>query len=105
MPRRINISEARARLPELARYVIDSPERVVMIEHRDLADTLVLTTESHLDYLHTVIRELRKQNGSEFRLAGSIQSDLSAEELEAELDAMRREQRRTDEERLRSFGE
>jgi hypothetical protein len=105
MPRRINISEARARLPELARYVIHSPERVVMIEHRDLPDTLVLTTESHLNYLHTVIRELRKQNGSEFRLAGSIQSDLSAEELEAELDSMRREQRLADEKRLRSFGE
>ncbi len=105
MPRRINISEARARLPELARYVIESPERVVLIEHRDLPAPLALTTEAHLNYLHTVIRELRKRNGSEFRLAGSIQSDLSAEELEAELMAMRREQQLADEARIRSLTE
>lgn len=103
MPRRISISEARARLPELARYVTESDENLVLIDHRDLAGPLVLTTEAHLRKLTTLVEELRKQNSRPFRLAGSIESDLSADELEAELSAMRAEQRERDEARIRSL--
>lgn len=105
MPRRINISEARARLPELAHYVASSPDRVVLIDHRDVDGPFALTTAAHLDYLNTLVDELRKRLGEPFRLAGSIESDLTADELEADLDAAREEQRRLAEVRLRSLGE
>lgn len=105
MLRKFNISEARARLPELARYVIDAPERVVMIEHRDLPDALVLTTAGHMEFLTTRIRELEKRVAPAFCLAGSIQSPLTADELEDELEVIRQEQRASDEQRLRRMSE
>lgn len=103
MPRRINISEARARLPELAQYVASSPDRVVLIDHRDVEGPFAFTTAAHLTYLTTLVEELRKRLGEPFRLAGSIESDLSSDEIEADLDAARKIQRRLSEAKLRGF--
>lgn len=88
--RRINISEARARLPELARRVAAVPGAVEYIEHRDLDDDLALTTASHIRYLEATVAELRKRASRPFRLAGSMTSALSDEAIEAGLGAARR---------------
>lgn len=85
MAKRIKISEARAKLPQLAQYLRRRPGEVVVIEHRDLDEQLVLTTESYLRYLRTTIRELQKNGAKTFTLAGSITTVLSDEELEMTL--------------------
>lgn len=103
MSRRIKISEARGRLPELAKYLIRNPDQVVLVEHRDLDERLALITEGHLRYLETMVMELRKKVTRPFKLAGSITSHLSDEELEAALRQMREEQARVDEKRQREF--
>jgi PHD/YefM family antitoxin component YafN of YafNO toxin-antitoxin module len=86
MTLRVSISEARARLPELAQRAMDAPGEPIIIEHRDRQERLVLTTESHLLMLEATVAELRKARaGGPFKLAGSLQSDLSDEQLEAVL--------------------
>jgi hypothetical protein len=102
MPRTpIKISQARSRLPELARYLARHPDQVVLVEHRDLDDRMVLMTEGRLRYLETLIEELRKQVGRPFRLAGSITSGLGDEELELALKKGQAEQGRLEDEKLR----
>ncbi len=85
MMRRTTISEARSRLPEMARRLVKNPGSVEYIVHRDLPEDLALTTESHLRYLETTLAELRKKVVMPFSLAGSMQSDLSDAELEEAL--------------------
>ncbi len=81
MPRSISISEARARLPELAKYLRRSPRQVVFIEHRDMKERLALVTESRLRYLEALVAAAAQQGASSFKLAGSVTSELSDEEL------------------------
>jgi hypothetical protein len=81
MARRINISEARANLPEIAKRVARTPGAVQYIEHRDLDEDLALTTAGYIHYLETMVMELKKKVTKPFVLAGSIQSDLTDEEL------------------------
>ena len=88
---RLSISEARARLPELAQRVMDSPHEVVIIEHRDYEERVVLTSERHLQYLEALAENTRMQKSAKFKLAGSITSDLSDDELAAALAALREE--------------
>ena len=85
MPRSINISEARARLPELARYLRRSPSRVVFIEHRDMEERLALITEGRLRYLEALVAAAARRADSAFRLAGSMSSALTDDELEQAL--------------------
>ena len=92
MKRTMNISEARARPPELAKRVAATPGAVEYIEHRDLPEHLALTTESHIQFLETTVAELRKLTTKPFSLAGSIKPKLSDEELETSLAAAREEQ-------------
>ena len=102
---RLSISEARARLPELAQRVMDAPGEVVIIEHRDRKERLVLTTESHLRMLEAraEARMKRMQKGTEFKLAGSLHTDLSDEALEAALQAAKAAQHAADQRRLREL--
>ena len=101
---RIPISEARARLPELAQLAMESPGGVVIIEHRDYTQRLALTTEEYVRLLEETVMKLRRRLGAaEFRLAGSIDTDLTAEEMAADLAASRAEQARLDELRLQSM--
>lgn len=100
MAKRIKISEARAKLPQLAQYLRRRPAEVVIIEHRDLDEQLVLTTESYVRYLRTTIRELQKNGGKPFKLAGSVTSELSDEQLEMTL---RQDRSRQAEERKRKL--
>lgn len=100
MARRIKISEARGKLPELAKYLVSHPDQVVWVEHRDLGERLALTTEAHIRYLETMVRELRKQVSRPFKLAGSITTDLDDRELEAALRETKEEQARLWEEKL-----
>ena len=103
---RISISDARARLPELAQLAMDSPGSVIIIEHRDYDERLVLTTESYVHLLEETIVGLRKQLGSDgFELEGSLETDLTAEEMAADLEASRAEQARLADVRQREFGE
>jgi Ni,Fe-hydrogenase maturation factor len=88
----MNISEARAKLPELAKRVIATVGTVEYIEHRDLPEQLALTTESHIQFLETTVAELKRRTTQPFKLEGSVRSKLSDEELEASLAAARKEQ-------------
>jgi len=89
MKRPISISEARARLPELARRVAGSPGRVEYIAHRDLDEDIAMTTRSHLRFLEDSLRELRGRDGTDFRLSDSMSTDLSDEAVEAGLAAVK----------------
>jgi PHD/YefM family antitoxin component YafN of YafNO toxin-antitoxin module len=80
---RISISEARARLPELAQRAMASPESVIVIEHRDYSENLVLTTEAHYRMLEALKKKETAALAAGFKLLGSISSDLSDAELEA----------------------
>jgi hypothetical protein len=87
---RISISEARARLPELAQLVMDTPGAEVIIEHRDRKERLILTTERHLRTPEAMVHSLRQQvSVAPFVLAGSVTSELSDEDLEAVIDQIR----------------
>jgi len=101
--RKLNISEARSRLPELARYLSQHPDAVVLVEHRDLPGPLALTTEEHVRYLENLVEELRRQVGQPFVLAGSMSTHLSDTDLEVALREMRDEQAEGVERRLREL--
>jgi hypothetical protein len=103
MKRTTNISEARARLPELAKRVAATPGAVEYIEHRDLPEQLALTTASHLRFLETLVAELRRLTARPFSLEGSIRPKLPDAELEASLAAARREQAERDASRMREI--
>jgi hypothetical protein len=85
MARRISISEARAKLPDIAKRVARAPGAVQYIAHRDLEEDLALTTASYIRYLETMVMELKKRNTNAFVLAGSIETELTDEELDAAL--------------------
>ena len=88
---RISISEARARLPELAQRAMAAPGAVIVIEHRDYSENLVLTTEAHLRMLETLVEKSTIKRNAPFRLAGSMTSDLTDEELEIAIATARAE--------------
>lgn len=68
MARRLKISEARGKLPELAKFLSRHPDKTVVLEHRDLDERLVVTTERYLRYLETAVKELNKRSARRFRL-------------------------------------
>lgn len=103
MKRTTTISEARAKLPELAKRVVSTPGAVEYIEHRDFSEKLALTTESHLQFLETTVAELRRLATRPFSLEGSIRSALSDTELEASLAAAREEQSSSAASRMREI--
>ena len=85
---RLSISEARARLPELAQLAMGAPGKAIIIEHRDFKERLVLTSERSIEALEAAVK--KAANASTFKLAGSISSDLTDEELEAAIKEGRR---------------
>lgn len=89
MSRSTRISEARSRLPELARRVAGTPGRVEYISHRDLEDDIAMTTRSHLRFLEDSLRELRGRTAGTFTLSGSMATDLGDRDVDAALDALR----------------
>jgi hypothetical protein len=105
MAKRINISEARANLPEIAKRVARTPGAVQYIEHRDLEEDLALTTASYIRYLETMVMELKKKVTKPFVLAGSLLSDLTDEELEAALVESKRAAHAAAEAKLRELGQ
>jgi len=90
--KRLSISEARARLPELARQVVSRPGTAVVIENQRMDEAVVLTSERHLRYLEAELEVLRKRAGESFLLAGSASTDLDADELAEALARLRSEQ-------------
>src|SRR5687767_1290610 len=88
---RLSISEARARLPELAQRAIATPGAVIIIEHRDYSENLVLTTEGHYRMLEALVEKAATVQTGDFKLAGSMSSDLSDDELEAAMAELRAE--------------
>jgi len=87
---RLSISEARARLTELAQLVMDSPGTKVIIEHRNREERIVLVAESHIRALEVMVEKLRESNAATpFKLAGSISSELTDQEMEAALAELR----------------
>ena len=103
---RTSFSDARARFPELAQLAMESPGAVIIIEHRDYKERLALTTEGYVRLLEETIMELQSQLGlPAFQLEGSLQTELTPEEMEAELMATRAEQAQQEEARFRELGE
>jgi hypothetical protein len=98
---RLSISEARARLPELAQLVMEAPGRAIIIEHRDFEERLVLTTESSIKALETTVKNT--PTAPVFKLAGSMTSDLSDDELEAAMIALRQRSSEEAARRIASF--
>jgi PHD/YefM family antitoxin component YafN of YafNO toxin-antitoxin module len=89
--KRMTVAEARAKLYDLVEYVTETPDSSVVIEHRDRKERAVLVDEGHYRYLEAMVQEAQK-DAKPFKLAGSIQSDLTADELEEWLAQNRREQ-------------
>ncbi len=87
----MNISEARARLPELAKRVSSRAGAVEYIEHRDLSENLALTTASYIQFLETTLAELKKLKTTPFHLEGSVSSSLSDKDLHTALAVAREE--------------
>lgn len=104
MKKPLQISEARSRLPELAKRLVRSPGAVEYIAHRDLDETLALTTESHLRYLEDTVAELRRKLTKPFTLGGSMASELDDAGIEKTLDAVRAEAGAAEESRARDVG-
>ena len=92
MAHNISISEARGKLPQIARLLQRSPDEVVLVEHRDMDDRLAIVSERHLRNLESIVKSLKDRFSKPFRLAGSIESKLSDQELEEALDAIKKEQ-------------
>ena len=103
MRRLMKISEARGKLPEVARHLAKNPGEVVLVEHRDLDARIAMISEAHLRYLESTVTELRKRIRKPFQLAGSVTSRLGDEELESELQRMRVEQANSRERKLREI--
>ncbi|HLL47898.1 MAG TPA: hypothetical protein VK399_14400 [Longimicrobiaceae bacterium] len=89
--KRMTVAEARAKLYDLVEYVTETPDSSVVIEHRDRKERAVLVDEGHYKYLEAMTQEARK-DAKPFKLAGSMQSDLTADELEEWLAQNRRDQ-------------
>ena len=102
MSRKLSISEARAKLPELARRLVKSPGRVEIITHRDLDEDIAMTTSSYIRYVEDSVRELRNRAG-DFKLAGSVTSSLTDEEIERALEEMRAGAKAQADEKLRAL--
>jgi hypothetical protein len=91
MTERTSISDARARLPELARRLVREPGAVEYIAHRDLPEDLALMSESHLKYLEATVAELKRKVARPFVVGGSAVSDLEDDALDAALHDLRTE--------------
>jgi hypothetical protein len=87
----LSISEARARLPELAQLVMEMPGQRIIIEHRDRKERVVLTAESHFLMLEAMVDHLKGQSAPHFTVAGSLTTDLADEDLEKALHELRQE--------------
>lgn len=104
MKRQMSISEARARLPELAHRIAGSPGRVEYIAHRDLDEDIAMTTRSHLRFLEDSLRELRRRSAGTFRLAESMSTALSDARVEAGLAGVKAEASGTAEAKRKELG-
>ncbi|MGH9162770.1 MAG: hypothetical protein ACRD2X_22620 [Vicinamibacteraceae bacterium] len=87
MPKKVvlPLAKARAKLYELADYVASSPDAVVYLEHRGKKERLALVRETRLAYLEARAERGRAGDAKPFKLAGSLQTRLSDEELEEAL--------------------
>ncbi len=74
MAKTSTISEARRRLFDLVDWVLDNPEGVVYIQHRDRAARVALVREDRLAYLERRDR----QAGSAPSLVGSVRLPAKA---------------------------
>lgn len=101
----MSISEARARLPELARHVVARPGAAVVIENQRMDEAVVLTSERHLRFLEAQVAELRKHVAGSFVLRGSAETDLGPDELAAALTRLRSEQSAAELGRLAEFAD
>lgn len=93
MAKRFSISEARGKLPQIAKLLRRSPHEVVLVEHRDVDERLAIVSEQHLRNLESLVKTLKAKLTQPFQLAGSINSNLSDNELEDALKTMREEQK------------
>src|SRR5687768_6953699 len=81
--KRMTVAEARAKLYDLVEYVTETPDSLVVIEHRDRKERAVLVDEGHYKYLEAMAKEVKK-DAKPFRLAGSILTPAGAAEIDVE---------------------
>ncbi|MPZ18013.1 MAG: hypothetical protein GEV06_08885 [Luteitalea sp.] len=94
------LAKARAKLYELADHVASSPDAVVYLEHRGKKERLALVREARLAYLEATVERAQARVTKPFKLAGSLQTTLSDEELEAALAEAKREAARAFDKKL-----
>jgi hypothetical protein len=83
---RVPISTARGKLFELADLVRKaSDDSVVVLEQRGHSEGVALVREARLAYLEARERQMEKQDGPTFTLAGSVTTTTSEAALEQAL--------------------
>lgn len=97
--KRTGISEARRRLFDLVDWVIDHPDEVLYIEHRDRAERVALVREDRLAYLERRERDAHPPRS----LVGSVQV-VGEGGVEGVLAEVRAEASRGAERRLEKLG-
>lgn len=75
------MSKARARLFELADFVRHHDDAVVVLEQRGSGEGVALVREARLTYLEDRVAQVDNASEKPFRLAGSMSTDLNADEL------------------------
>jgi hypothetical protein len=84
------MSKARARLFELAEFVRKGDDAAVILEQRGHVDGIALVREARLEYLEDRVSKADQADEKPFRLAGSMSTDLSADELLALMKDLRK---------------
>lgn len=89
---RVPISSARAKLFQLTDLVRTAgDDTVVVLEQRGGREGVALVREARLAYLEARVAAFEKQEGTPFRLAGSLSSPLDDEALADALRVIRTE--------------
>ena len=84
------MSRARPRLFELAELVRRGDDTVVVLEQRGRGEGVALVREARLNYLEDRVKQIEKEEEKPFKLAGSMSTDLSADELLALMKELRK---------------
>ena len=84
------MSRARPRLFELAELVRRGHDTVVVLEQRGRGEGVALVREARLNYLEDRVKQVEQTEEKPFKLAGSMSTSLSDDELLALLKELRK---------------
>ena len=75
---------------ELAELVRRGDDTVVVLEQRGRGEGVALVREARLNYLEDRVKQIEKEEEKPSKLAGSMSTDLSADELLALMKELRK---------------